>query len=282
VQLFSSLRYHLSLERAALLLPDPTADFYVPWALVGYDRTTERRLRIPDSVVEELARQYPNMPVVANDDLWSSLRSYFSTREQESDEQLLVFPMVYEGKLQSVFLISASPYLKASPSVLTVILSAIGEAACSLLYEHRQRRFEDARRRVVFSEQDLRSSPQECLGDVSRQRYTFIRIELDPLLEEIAGRHEEADWYRLRQDAVRIVSSMVANLAATFELEDGSVLVVASVELLDDGELVVHQLRMGLQHVFRHFEEPPVLRHSIRTQGSGEAFADAVRSLLSA
>lgn len=165
-RLFDLLRGQLSIEKGALLLREMETGRYSPWIQSGYDYTSRRRLRIPESRVRGIFRASGSQPAVYEPGDWGDMTEFFSLRDSTMRDHLLLAPLPSpvahrngdDDEIAAVLVIQRSPFLAASRSVTSLLCSAFAGAAGELLYQGRDGRLAGARQPIVHLASALRET----------------------------------------------------------------------------------------------------------------------------
>ncbi len=279
IRIFRVLSERLKIKRGGLLLPDPESGELAPWSMRGLDRTTEHRLRIP---APELNRHILDAKAAVTVLEGNSLRSakpYFSQREYDRLERLALVPFGGEERLYGLLVIASSPYLSTPSGVLDIAFSAIARPVSAILLENREARLQGARDRAILDESELLAIAAET-PEPERGRSVLLRFDIDGLVERIGAGVEDLDQYRIRQDVLRVIAVMVAEVVTVGTSAAGKViLIVASDEALSPA-MVLQQISLKLYELFDEIESPPDLGATLRPVDHGNESVDEALSEL--
>lgn len=231
VRLFARFRHSLAIKKGALLLPDPDGAFFSPWSSIGFDRTTEHRMRIPESQVPKEER------VPASEEF----RQFFSVREFSLLSEIYLYPFVKDDTTLALLLITESPYLRKNRPFLSVICAAVSDAVASLIYENRDERIRGARLQASFSLDELALHLEE-LDSGARQNLKLVLLSANKAVGALVQGGETGDEYRIRQDVVRVLAAMVSGIASIADVGDGRLLLAMYDGEKSDLDLLLHQL----------------------------------------
>lgn len=261
-----------------MLLPANEEQAYAPWAVTGFDYTTERRLRLPFPLMEELFSNAEQARFVSAEEDQRRMRPYVSNRELTSEAPLAIFRMGALPRPAALLVVAASPYLERAADILRVIVSAVNEPITALLEEHRNRRLATVRNRAVFTGHELRDAPDTVLAE-QKQPLAVIEIDSGPLLRAVHEQFAEADRFRVKQDLTRIVAAVVAELGIVVDLPNDLLLAFLSNAEGVDLELLERHIEAVAHRVFLDSSGTFTLPMNARKQGN-ESVGEFVRASL--
>jgi len=102
VKLFEALSDLLGIERGCILFPDQGSGLLLPWAAVGLDETSTRRIRVPADILGGLTK---GAPALLSGEGLSGLRMFFSHRDFRTAAALRALPVPL-GSLDSVYILA--------------------------------------------------------------------------------------------------------------------------------------------------------------------------------
>ncbi|WP_455383501.1 hypothetical protein [Salinispira pacifica] len=254
--LFAMLKRNLLLRKAALLLPDPEESMFVPWSITGFDITTQRRLHIPEETAYTLfSNRVPLMLLFEGDEM-RPLEPYFSVREFSALKRLVFCSFFYEARLLAILVIADTPFFGLDPTILQVMYSAFEEGISSLLFRSREERIARIQLPLLFAFDQLSPMAHEALNQAGKGDASILFMEVDPepAVVRILERTRETDRYRVRQDVLRILNTLLAGLGKVFTLPRHRLLLMRTELDGDTGQLDVdllsHQLNERLKRFF--------------------------------
>lgn len=261
--MFRILAEKLKIERGALLLTDPASGEFAPWSMKGLDRTSEHRLRIPERELTERVLQEGAAVTVLDDARLRPLEPYLSQREFGRLSRAAIVPFSVDGRILGLLLITASPYLDSSTTVLDVAFSAIARPISGILHHNRDARLEGASERAVLDEGELLAIAAETRRP-ERGTVAVIGFDIDPIVGAISGGAEDVDRFRIRQDVLRVVAAMVADSVTMGTSAAGHVILLIGSDAVLDPDMVLHQISVKLAELFDEIDAPPDLNASVR------------------
>ncbi len=239
LRLFARFRKSLGIKKGALLLPDPDGAYFSPWSSIGFDRTTEHRMRIPESRVPA-QEEVPEL---------SEFRPFFSVREFSMLEEMYLYPFIRDNTAVALLLITDSPYLRKNRPYLSIICAAVSDPVSGLIYENREERMRSARYQAAFSLDELASHLEE-LEKGSRQGLQLVLLSANQAVGALVQEGEASDEYRIRQDVIRVVSAMVSGIANIADAGGGRILLALYDGGKSDLDLLLHQLSYQVGEIF--------------------------------
>lgn len=240
--LFSLLHRNLHVRKGAILVPEEKSEYLVPIATVGIDITSTRKLRIQReklNFVTNTGRMY----ITGEERRF--LKPHLSNREFRNALRIAAFPFEMNNRLLALLLIFDSPFLDLDDDVLRVLLTALNDAASTILFAERGKMIQKSEPVVLY--------PFDQLPLVVRstdERSTILELDLNAAEESVLSHHPHLDPFRLHQDLLRTVASLVKNHALTVQGEKGSMILVFRKTLHLDAELLIHQLGITLHELF--------------------------------
>jgi len=279
-QLFAVLKKHLSINRGALLLADPEGQFFSPWSITGFDKTSEHRLRLPEPLLRELFSSVDETTTVLHKERLEIMEPYLSVREYATTTRLLLFPYYHQERLIAVLAVADSPYLEFAVAVLGVILSATADSVASLLYQNRELKLKDAAHHAVLNQSDLLAAVAELEEGNGRGEAPLrcISISIEDAVSRITRVTVDADQYRVRQDLTKIVASMFAGMGTVSWLDNGRLFIVVRGGEHADTALILHQIGTTICALFGELDAPPNLEAISKVLEPGMNPEDLVRT----
>ena len=242
-RLFSLVMEHLQLKHAALLLYDPVHMVFAPWAVHGFDETTNHRLRIPLGANDTMNRLASGRVFLLSEpEELQPFQQFFSFREFSTLSNLLLLPFIAESRFMGL-LLSANP----GQADLEVFETLAGRGA-QYLYAARERHLEGVKRITPQHPESLRESVQAALQPYLEQGLSplMIRINTAGLVESVQKRNPYIDSFRLNQDISRVVLSLFQSLGTVFQVDRELMLIVIANSAQGDCELLIYHLKATL------------------------------------
>ncbi len=262
-----------------MLLPDYDEDLFVPWASNGLDATSLHRLRIPVSDLNAAIAESETGLV------WTGANSrdfapYFSRREATMLDNLLVFPFVFDGELQSVLIITDTPYFEKHTEYLRIILAAVGEPAARVVHERRLVFSQIMRQSIVFKRSEI-GIVAERVAEKASTGITAVLLQLADVVSQVATANEYLDSYRVWQDVLRITTALFASTASVCDADGHRALLFLHGATGDDRELLIHHVAATIADLLPELSAVPVLRFSaVRYPDDGNDIGSLVDALL--
>jgi hypothetical protein len=275
LRIFRILTDHLRIGKGALLLPEPESGELAPWSMRGLDRTTEHRLRIPaDELTEGVLDSETAVTVLRNGGK-RPLEPYLSQREYDAFNTLALVPFRSDGRLLGLLLVAESPYLEESTDVLDVAFSAVSRLVSAILVDNRETRLQAAGRQTVLEESELQAVAGE-LQEPEQGRVAIVSFPIDELVRRVGGDSPEVDLFRIRQDLLRVIGIMTAEVATIGTGPSGQIILLFGDDALVDPQLVLHQAGAKLTELFDELDPPLDLEAEIRRVDPGRERVEEV------
>ncbi len=256
-RLFSLVADRLGITKGALMLFDHGREVYAPWAFVGYDPTTHRRLRIPGPTVEATAAVANREPMAVTDAAGlAQFQQFFSTREFGGIEHLLLAPLSTGGKLHAFFLVTeATPPFE--PEALLGCLGRVAAAAAPAVQEVRERLPGALLPQASPAEAEAAIDRQLAASVAAGSHYLVFQVSLADWEGRLLATLRNLDPFRLEQDLRAVVSNFVSGAGVAVHL--GGARFIAAVRGLAaaDLDLFSHQLAALLGTLFGELEPSP-------------------------
>ncbi|MFP4564497.1 MAG: hypothetical protein ACLFRY_14440, partial [Spirochaetia bacterium] len=177
---------------------------------------------------------------------------FFSNREYSLISELLILPFRHGDAVDAVFLITDSPILSNS-TLQTVDFETLSRDLGEIIHHSRNTTLQKLTGAEVRSRSELLSSVQESLELVTGEnnRLTFFLVSLKGFLDLLHREAELVETYRLREDVIRIVSSMMPDAVNVFSIDRHVLLIIMPGKFHVNTDLLVHQIKVGLQTLFK-------------------------------
>ena len=237
----------MAVRKGAFLLPDYDGLHLAPWVLRDIDGTSQRRMQIPLAELSELCSS-PTVQFVEGDEL-DRWRPYFSFREASMLRSIGLVAFCDGTTLLALMVILDCPYLSIDPVTIRLIVSAVHEQACTLLTLNHQLRVRARFEQICPNHAALQQHITNELQQKGVPSLTAASIDVAPIVAAIRGQSPGVDDYRLRQDVLRIVGSMLEESAVAGLLDSGRICLVLHPDVPAGAELIIHQLQLELQEL---------------------------------
>lgn len=253
---FGVLKRNLGIKKGALLLPDPDERLFVPWTVTGFDLTTQRHLHIPEIDAKAFFPQFPFRLQYFSADALPRVRRYFSNREFSVLETVVLAPFCYDDRLLAILCIADTPFFRLDRAILSVVFSAFEKPVSELLYRCRDQRIARIQLPLLFSMDQLVPMANEAVSELPGKEPHLLFFVFDPAsaVEAIGRFTQDTDTYRIRQDFLRILNTLLAGLGRVFITPDNRMILMFA-ESVDetnhlDVELLIHQITNRMREVF--------------------------------
>jgi len=224
---------------------------FVPWTMTGYDPTTRHRLRVPIESIEEFATSVEPIHFLSKDEI-GKFKRFFSNREFGLLETLMLMFVRYADSCIAVIAISQSPLLNISEQELSELGEDIELQVAEMLYKSRIARIRAFDTIGIGKRDDIASELFEQAQQVveSGRMLTVILADFSKLIESVVKDNKDIDAYRIMQDVLRIIATMVTPDGKVFDLERNRALFTVIPEDGTDEELLLHQITHFMSSLF--------------------------------
>lgn len=233
-EVFRHFRCILGFSKGALLLPDESGEVFHPWIAEGFDRTTLRRLRISADfpALKEASSVYAELEP-------EELAELVSNRELG----LLIAPFfILLGELTSpaaLILASNRPDNEIDPELIETLRGK------SLELGEGVRKSRDS---VADNEDDIIWTDwlESWGGGEAGVMVLDASDAVDTVMKAIPG----LELYRARRDTVGLLRHITGRMGRVFDLKDGRVITIFSLERMPEPDLYLNQLSRGFHDAY--------------------------------
>jgi hypothetical protein len=225
---------------------------FAPWSITGFDKTTQRRMRIEPDIFYRIFRVTESKTVVTSLQELESLTSCFSSREAALTDRLLLCFFTVEDKITGVLIIADSPYLELHDSILRLFFAVVTQITSSGLARSRSSRL---RRRKDHGEvrkdrflASLKTYAENLPEDASLAVFT---VDAKPIVKEIRESHPDIDEYRILQDITAVMETLFAGYPVFMSSVKKKILAVTQAGKFDS-RLLVHQISLRMRKLFQN------------------------------
>jgi hypothetical protein len=249
--LFSVLKKHLSIKKGALLLPENETEFFVPWSITGFDKTTQRRMRIASGLMHNALRIGESKTIVTRLKEIESFSACFSSREAALAEYLLLCFFTAEEKITGILLVADSPYLFLNTSILRLFFAAISALASPVLAGSRSPRLRKRRDHGLVRKDRFLSSLKKYAENLPKDAsLTLFTVDVKDLVREILASHPDIDNYRVLQDMSSVIETLLADCPVFVSSSKKKILAATQTGKYDSA-LFIHQVSLRLRGLFQ-------------------------------
>jgi hypothetical protein len=274
--IFESLREALSISKGAVLIFDPGQHTYAPRATCGFDRTTENRLRVPETVAQDNEIMLTGNPIRLSGDGLEQFRQFFSMREFDQLESLSLFPLIVDNDLHGILLIAAASALPDESS-----WEGLLERVTGIIKLSRSAARVETPLPALDDEVDLDGELDRLIKSaLAREKAVIVfRIAIQEAVAYLSKLSPRVEQYQIRQDIVRILSSLVSGIGLVAPQSEAILILAVTTRKTMSSKLFAHQITQSVRTFFRNAEEklPLVMEPSLRYPDDG-ASARAILS----
>ena len=228
-EVFKAFRSILGFSKGAVLLLSDSREVFYPWIVEGFDRTTVRRLRI--------AADFP------------ALKGASSAYVELKADQLADAVSNRElGLLSAPFLILLGEFV--SPTALILGANRAREDMDPELVDTlRTKALElgkgvhESRSYVADDEDDILWS--DWLESWGGGEAGVMVLDASDAVDTVMGAIPGLELYRARRDTVGLLRHITGRMGRVFDLKDGRVITIFSLERMPEPELYLSQLSRG-------------------------------------
>jgi hypothetical protein len=250
-EVFALLVREFQAKKAALLVLGHDRMYLVPYSLRGYDETTEHRLRILYPRLAESVSSTEGYALLDEGKL-ESFKPYFSNREFSLVSKILLVPFMHGEDITAVFVTTDCPALSSS-AIYSIDFATLSRDLGELIHHSRNITLDRLTGADVRSRSEVLSSIRESIDLIegSENKLTFFLISLGSFLDLLHREAELVEPYRLREDTIRIISSMMPDSVNVFAVDQHVLLIIMPGKFHVNIPLLVHQIKVGLQTLFK-------------------------------
>ncbi|MBB6478902.1 hypothetical protein [Spirochaeta isovalerica] len=245
--LFGGLVNELQIQKGALLLPDESHVF-TPWAVEGFDQTTSRRIRIPDSLLPSLNKEHFNYVELQNTEI-DLLKDFFSFREYSVTSRVILVPLKNNSQVIAVLFITEGNLLNQDRRTLNDLFENISRTAGSLLKEKRDSillRLED----VTNEHNDISTFLKERISSDSSP-FLLLSLKLDSFMDKIKSNDRNSVEFRMIEDILRLVKTLLGGRGSVTIKDSRSLYVLLGSSRQEEAELFIHQIGLSLSYFYK-------------------------------
>jgi hypothetical protein len=181
---------------------------------------------------------------------------------------ILLFPFIYNNtSIVAILFISESPLLTKSREYIEELFENLHENITPLLYSSREEKASKLSYPVSINNKDvLENGLNDLLENASatEKHGIIIIISIQALVDHIMNSISEADSYRIRQDILKVLSSMVPDNGKIITIDNERVLLGFTAKKVSYEKLIMHQLSLSLKQFFYELGQAPVLDYRVR------------------
>ncbi len=266
VRLFSILKKQLAITKGTILILDVDRNIYLPWASTGLDPTTMHRLRLTDKELRSLViSDNGNYRLVTGKQL-DIFKPYFSIREFSILERVLLLPISYNHKPIAFLLMTDSLLFEYGENEISEFFKKVHEPIRSLIVASRQEKLERLQYNLYYSKANV----LEELSKMVQYAYTAqkhlltISLPLDSIINHILETISDAEPYRVKEDVIKILASMIPGNGKVFPAKENNVILALSQKTTPNPKLLIHQMIFALKGFFHLLEGLPDVDYQVR------------------
>lgn len=244
--LFSHIIKELKITKGALLLPQEKSAF-VPWAEIGFDRTTSRRIRIPESIINTIKNSNSYKIITLKDSQIDLLKEFFSFREYSVTEQVIIIPFMARKEIIAFLLISEGEILQQQTEYIQKIFEQVSFSAGPLLYSKRENIFNKLKS-ISGNENDIDNSVNGFIQSNKSSEFFLLSVSIGEMIELISNKDTNAISFRIKQDIFRLIKTLLAENGEVIFGNNNSIIILTKAA---EAEMIIHQIGLSLNHFYQ-------------------------------
>ncbi|MFP4268028.1 MAG: hypothetical protein ACLFQW_08560 [Spirochaetaceae bacterium] len=220
--------------------------------MIGLDPTSTRKLRIPLSTVDE--HFSPLRTFKGSIKEADFLRNHFSVRQFDALEEILIVPFHHKDTVIGLLIIAdTSVSLDEQEEYL---LSTIEELS-NFMYTSRENFYTKPAGTLYQLEESVEVTKKLIeKAKNENQNLILIKLETKRIVEHLLSCLDKADPYRLRQDILRIISSMAGENGRVIYSHYSHCILLIEAKSLTRGKILLHQIYNSLNSYFALKDAP--------------------------
>lgn len=247
--LFSCIVDEFQITKGALLLPLEGSPF-VPWAEIGFDRTTSRRIRIPDSLLILIKNSQIYKYLEMNSSEIELMKEYLSFREYSVTKSMIVAPIFAESSLMGLLVISEGEIFNQSAGFKQRIFKKLSDKAGQLL---------SSKRESILNKLDTISTNgntaevtvKKYIDDSTIESFLLLSFSISEYIYFITQKDSNALTFRIKQDILRLIKTLISARGEVFNGSVDSILILLKAGRKEEAEMFVHQINLSLSLFFK-------------------------------
>ena len=264
------------IKKGALLLSDSNGEIFLPWSATGYDKTTERRMRLGKTVLESILKDHATEIITLSGKELDQLRDCFSSREFALIESMMICPFAFNNTLLAVLIFSESIYLNAPEDILNLIMTVISETASPLLFEGRDKFLAKLNIKSISSNESIAAVLKKLIASSngSGDSPKVFCLDVGKVITAIQDVITDLDSFRLKADILQVLTAMMGTSGYVFSGKGNNIIIVSTHDRIPDDELLLHQISTSLKDIFEEMIQPVEIVYSVRSYPADGDSAD--------
>ena len=279
-ELFAALKKNLSIKKGALLLPENDTGIFAPWSIVGFDKTTQHRMRIAPELAYRILGTSETKTLLTSLNDMQSFAPCFSSREAALAEQLLVCFFTSRDMINGILLVADSPWLFLDDALLRMAFTMITEITAPRLAQARSARLHKRRDHGHMRKDRFLVSLKSYAKQLSAEGIlTFFTVDAKTLVAQILESNPGVDEYRVMQDVAAVIGTLLVESPVFASAKEKKIL-AATLEGQFDSELLAHQMSLMINKLFRGTRAASDIQITQNSVASGEIPDDITTKFL--
>lgn len=247
--LFTKAAEEFSISKGALLLPEKDGNF-IPWSVIGYDETTSRRIRIPESLINSIKDSSAYSFIELRDSEINLMKDFFSFREYSVTKSVLIAPLKAENKIIALLFVNEGNILDFTNKVKREMLEELSVKAGPLLHSKREKivtKFESFQRDVNDISLVIKQFSQES----ENKSFLVISYSVKDFLEHLTSKDPSVIAFRIMQDIRNLTTTMLSGKGIVSSHGSDKLIFLINGERKEEAELLIHQIGLSLGYFFK-------------------------------
>ena len=261
-KLFSQIKKELQITKGAILLPEDDS-LFVPWAETGFDRTTSRRIRLPQTLINSMLNwnDYDILELRESD--IGVMSEFFSFREFSVTDSILLAPILAEKKLIAIIFISEGEILNQSRDFKLRLFQDLSNETGPLLISKRDNivnKLEDVSQKDLVKE-DIVSN---FIDKNAEKNFLIIKVDVQKVIEHLLQNDSSAISFRIKQDILRLIKTLIADKGEVVNNNSNSLIILLNGNRVEEAELLIHQIGLSINYFYKINSQNFKLDHLIK------------------
>jgi hypothetical protein len=146
------------------------------------------------------------------------------------------------------------------------------------IYHAREEKLEKMSSTEVKSKENILIEINSVISeaDEKNSKVSFLLLPFDSLLNKLKSRINNIDMFRIQEDIIRAITSMMPETDKIFFIDQTKLLVILSGRYHFSADMFVHQISVSLQHLFSSLENTGIEEYTLITYPDDAAASDDI------
>ena len=180
------------------------------------------------------------------------LRTFFSIREYDQLDKLLLVYFIYENTISALLIIASSGLFSAGSIEIPDYLEQVSRNCGEIIYQIREKKFQ----KYISDQETISFGSSEDLIDRSMKivhkgkSILLFLISVKDVINSIHSNNNEIESIRIRQDLYQILSAMISDSGFLTLLNVSTLAVLFSGSSHHDENLIFHQISLSMSDIY--------------------------------